>query len=246
MPTVQQALQDALAVVTAQQGTVYCAGRTDTGVHATKQIVHFDTGISRPNTAWVLGVNPHLPEDIAILWAGAVSEDFDARHSALARRYLYLIHNRRIRSALMPSYITHYHPQLDEKKMQVAARHLIGEQDFTSFRAASCQSPTPVRNLQQLRVERRGDLVMIDIQATAFLHHMVRNIVGVLMDIGTDKKPVGWTAELLALKQRALASRTAAANGLYLIDVIYPPTQGIPEGAELPHFLGSLMAGSTA
>ena len=242
LPTVQQTLEETLGSLAGSAVPVYCAGRTDTGVHATKQIVHFDTDLPRPINAWILGVNPHLPEGINIQWAGQVASDFDARHSALARRYLYVIHNQRLRSPLMSGYLTHYHSPLDTEKMHTAAQHLLGEQDFTSFRATRCQSPSPVRALQHLNVWRRGDLVLLDLQANGFLHHMVRNIVGVLMDIGTGKKPVDWTAELLTLKQRSLAGRTAAAHGLYLIDVLYPPQHAIPTGPELPHFLSALLS----
>ena len=242
LPTVQQTLEEALGILAGSAVTVYCAGRTDTGVHATKQIVHFDTDLQRPINAWSLGVNAQLPDELSIQWAGEVTPDFDARHSALARRYLYLLHNRRLRSPLMSHYITHYHAPLDTEKMHTAAQHLLGEQDFTSFRGARCQAPSPVRQLQHLNIERHGDLVILDLQANGFLHHMVRNIVGVLMDIGTGKQPVDWMAELLVLKQRSLASRTAAAHGLYLIDVIYPPQHAIPTGPELPHFLSALLS----
>ncbi len=162
LPTVQQTLQAALGVVADHPVTVHCAGRTDTGVHATRQVVHFDTTASRPDRAWLLGVNTYLPAEIAVAWAGEVAPDFDARRSALARRYLYLIHNQRIRPALMPGYITHYQPRLDEEKMHEAAQCLIGEQDFTSFRAASWQSRTPGRQVRQVSVWRSGDLVVLD------------------------------------------------------------------------------------
>ena len=244
VPTIQRDLQQALSVVADAEVTVHCAGRTDAGVHATKQIVHFDSPGERPLKAWVMGSNAHLPDDISVEWAGETSAEFDARRSAVARRYLYVIHNTRVRSALMPGYVTQEHRDLDAGDMHRAAQHLLGENDFTSFRAANCQATTPTRNLHEVTVRRIGDLVSIDIVANAFLHHMVRNIAGVLLDIGAGQKPVSWSRELLGLRDRTIASPTAAPNGLYLIDVSYPEKYGIPEGPGLPHFM-QLLAPST-
>jgi tRNA pseudouridine38-40 synthase len=237
IPTVQRDLNRALAIVADSDVTLFCAGRTDTGVHASKQVVHFDCAAERPNKAWVMGANAHLGDDISVEWAGTVAEDFDARRSALARRYVYLIHNNRIRSALMPDFLTRERRHLNEVEMNTAAQHLLGEQDFSSFRASNCQSVSPMRKLMAVSVRRMGDIVVIDITANAFLHHMVRNIAGVLMDVGAGEKPAAWVAELLALKDRTRGGVTAAPNGLFLVDVIYPEGSGIPIGTRLPHFL---------
>ena len=233
--TVQQYLTRAVSTVADHGVTLYCAGRTDTGVHATKQIVHFDCDKPRPDKAWVMGVNAHLPDDIAVHWAGPVSDDFDARRSATARRYLYLIHNASVRSALMADSLTHEHRPLDAGSMHDAAQCLPGERDFSSFRAANCQSVSPMRHVMSVSVRRAGDLVMIDITANAFLHHMVRNIAGVLMDVGAGFRPPEWVAELLEARDRTLASVTAPPNGLYLVDVHYPAEAGLPAGICLPH-----------
>ncbi len=243
IPTVQRDLQQAIAVVADCPVTLRCAGRTDTGVHATKQIVHFDCPNDRPAKAWIMGTNAHLSDDISVEWASDVADDFDARRTAFARRYLYVIHNHRIRSALMPGYITQEHRALDAEAMSSAAQALIGEQDFSSVRAANCQSNTPMRNVVSASVRRTNDLVTIDIEANAFLHHMVRNIAGVLLDIGAGEHPVAWMRELLDKKDRTLGSPTAEPNGLYLVDVKYPTECQIPEGAVLPHFLQLLMPG---
>lgn len=227
----------AVTRVADQKVTLYCAGRTDTGVHATKQVVHFDHDNPRPEKAWVLGVNAHLPDTVSVEWAGQVSNEFDARRTATARRYLYLIRNHRVRSSLMSDFLTHERRPLDASIMHRAAQALLGENDFSSFRAANCQSQSPMRHVSEVVVERFDDLVAIQIQANAFLHHMVRNIAGVLMDVGAGDQSEAWVAELLALKDRTRAGVTAAPNGLYLIDVLYPPTAGIPADPRLPHLL---------
>ena len=235
--SVQRELTAAVSVVADEPVILYAAGRTDTGVHATKQVVHFDAVKDRPDKAWVKGVNAHLPDDISVHWASQVSDDFDARRTAVSRRYLYLIHNVKVRSALMPEYLTMEHRQLDESRMHLAAQALLGERDFSSFRAANCQSVSPMRNVTSVSVARSNELVLIDISANAFLHHMVRNIAGALMDVGADSKPVSYIDELMQARDRTLASVTAPPNGLFLIDVVYPPETGLPVGPFLPHFL---------
>jgi len=235
--TVQRDLSRALAIVADRDVVVHCAGRTDTGVHATKQVVHFDCAVDRPNKAWVMGVNAHLGDNVSVEWAGQVADDFDARRTAIARHYLYLIHNNRIRSALMPEYLTRERRVLDEKVMDQAAQSLVGEADFSAFRAANCQANSPMRNIMSVGVKRYNDIVAIDIKANAFLHHMVRNIAGTLLDIGSGEKPATWIADLMGKKDRTLAGVTAPPNGLFLVDVDYPLGAGIPRRSRLPHFL---------
>lgn len=237
IPTVQRDLSHAVGIVADEAVSLHCAGRTDTGVHASKQIVHFDSRTPRPDKAWVLGVNAHLPDDISVHWAGQVPSEFDARRSATARHYMYLVHNTRVRSALMHGYLTREHRDLDAAAMHEAAQFLLGEQDFSSFRAANCQSVSPMRNVMSVSVRRQGDLVVIDVIANAFLHHMVRNMVGVLLDIGAGIKPTSWAGELLAARDRTRGGVTAPPNGLFLVDVHYPGHEMIPRKPNLPHVL---------
>lgn len=240
-PTVQLALQAALSVVADEPMQVTCAGRTDTGVHATKQVVHLHTTRLRSEKAWVMGTNAHLPDDVSVVWARPVPSDFNARHSAVARRYCYVIYTSSIRSALLPGMYTRDPRSLDAAAMHEAGQALLGENDFTSFRASSCQSNTAMRNIHHLKVTRKGALIVIDIEANAFLHHMVRNIAGVLLDIGAGAYPTSWIAELLALSDRTKGSVTAPPHGLYLVDVIYPGEPEIPTGPALPHFMEGLL-----
>ena len=237
IPTVQAKLETALAVVAAEEVRIVCAGRTDARVHATKQVVHFDTSASRPNRAWVHGVNAHLPDGIAVQSAHRVALDFHARFGATARRYRYLIHNVPIRSGLIRGFTTREHRPLATGPMHMAAQSLLGEQDFTSLRAARCQSATPWRNVMRSSVWRNGDLVVLDFTANAFLLHMVRNVAGVLMDIGAGLRPTNWLRELLDLRDREAGSVTASPDGLYLIDVAYPARFGLPAGPRLPHVM---------
>jgi tRNA pseudouridine38-40 synthase len=238
--TVQDPVQKALTSIADHTVTVTCAGRTDAGVHATNQVIHFDSGASRDSKAWMMGGNARLPDTISVTWAHEVPTSFDARHSASSRRYLYIIVNSKIRSALMPGFVTREHRPLDAQRMHDSAQSLLGENDFSSFRAANCQSRTAMRNIQHIEVIRAGELVIIDVAANAFLHHMVRNLAGVLMDIGSGSKTVSWTAQLLALRDRTRAGITARPNGLYLAQVDYPEIFGLPRGPALPHFLGNL------
>ena len=235
--TVQQSLERGLSEVASSEIRVVCAGRTDAGVHATKQVVHFDTPVSRSCRAWVRGTNAHLPDGVAVQTATPVSNRFHARFSARWRRYRYLIHNSAIRGGLMQGLITRHHRPLEEHLMHMAGQALLGEQDFTSVRAAQCQSKTPMRNVMRCAVTRHGDLVVIDVVANAFLLHMVRNIAGVLMDIGAGVRPVVWMRELLDARDRSIGCKTAAPDGLYLIDVGYPASSGIEAGPRLPHLL---------
>ncbi|MGU3414047.1 tRNA pseudouridine(38-40) synthase TruA [Enterobacteriaceae bacterium C34A] len=235
--SVQEKLEKALSKVADEPINVLCAGRTDAGVHGTGQVVHFETHAERKDAAWTLGVNANLPDDIAVRWVKAVPDDFHARFSATARRYRYIIYNQRLRPAILGQGVTHYYHPLDAEKMQRAAQSLLGENDFTSFRAVQCQSRTPWRNVMHINVERYGAYVVVDIKANAFVHHMVRNIVGSLMEVGAGNQPESWIAELLAAKDRTLAAATAKAEGLYLVAVDYPQRFDLPTPPMGPLFL---------
>ncbi|MGX9461557.1 tRNA pseudouridine(38-40) synthase TruA [Shewanella sp. A14] len=235
--SVQSQLEKALKYVANEPIDVFCAGRTDAGVHGTGQVVHFDTNAQRPMTAWTLGVNANLPDCIAVRWAKEVDDSFHARFSATARRYRYVIYNHQLRPGILRSGVSHYHGDINENLMHQAAQLLLGEHDFTSFRAIHCQSKTPFRNVHQVNVTRQGMYVMIDIQANAFLHHMVRNIVGSLLEIGLGNQPIEWITQLLALKDRNQAAATAKPNGLYLVDVTYPEQYQLPKLSLGPLFM---------
>lgn len=226
--TVQDALEAALSKVAAAPVRVHCAGRTDTGVHGHAQFVHFDTPVKRAPKAWVLGANASLTRDVRVHWAVPVEQEFHARFSALSRRYRYIVANARVRPAMLGGQVTWYRFPLDERLMHKEAQALLGEQDFSAFRAAACQSNTPMRNVQQVQVHRRGQLVVIDITANAFLHHMVRNIVGSLLAVGSGREGAGWINQLLQKGDRTLAADTAPPDGLYLVDVEYPQSFGLP------------------
>jgi tRNA pseudouridine38-40 synthase len=237
VPTVQAQLEDALSSIADERIVVNCAGRTDAGVHATQQVVNFKTSVERPENAWLLGVNAHLPDTISVKWTTPVEADFHARFSATARRYRYIIYNARTRPGILTSGVTHWHKPLDAQRMHEAAQALLGEQDFSAFRASLCQSNTPFRNVHFVNVSRQGPYVIVDIQANAFLHHMVRNIVGSLLVVGSDEAPVEWMHTLLINKDRTQAAATAKAHGLYFVDVIYPSSFGLPQSALGPLFL---------
>jgi tRNA pseudouridine38-40 synthase len=226
--TVQSTLEAALSSVANGQVETVCAGRTDAGVHATAQVVHFDSRAERACHEWVLGANSNLPGDVSVRWASAVAEDFHARYSALCRHYRYVIQNRHERPALLRRRATWERSRLDAGCMQAGAEHLLGEQDFTSFRAAGCQAKSPVRTVVSLEVHRRGDLVIIDIAANAFLQHMVRNVAGVLIEIGKGKREPAWAGELLAARDRTRGAVTSPPQGLYLSRIDYPPEHGLP------------------
>lgn len=226
--TVQSSLEHALAQVATLPIQVHCAGRTDAGVHGAGQVVHFDAAVERPLKAWVHGVNTFLPPSIRVLWAQAVAGEFHARHSALSRRYQYWIINTPVASALIAGGVTHYPFPLDAAAMHNAAQALLGEQDFSAFRAASCESRTPMRNVQRVTVSRHDDFICVDIQANAFLLHMVRNIVGSLLEVGSQRRPERWIAELLNGRDRKQAAPTAKPDGLYLYRVEYPDQYQLP------------------
>ncbi len=228
--TVQDALQAALREIAGVPVDVVCAGRTDAGVHATGQVVHFDAPVERPLSAWVRGVNTFLPPAVAVRWAQPVADDFHARFAAFGRRYRYLLLNRPQRPGVWHGRAGWYHHALDAAAMQQAADRFVGEHDFSAFRAAECQAKSPVKTLRRAEVRRVGDLVVFDFEASAFLHHMVRNMVGSLVYIGQGKHAPGWIAELLDERDRRRAAPTFAAAGLYLVGVEYEACWGLPGG----------------
>lgn len=226
--TVQQRVELALSCVADQPITAVCAGRTDKGVHALGQIVHFDTEVEREERAWVMGVNRYLPADIRVLWAKPMADEFHARFSAIGRCYHYIIYNHPIASAVWRNRVSRFPDALDVDKMQQAADFLLGEHDFSAFRGADCQAKTAIRNVEQLTVRRVGDYISIVIKANAFLHHMVRNIVGVLLEVGVGKRAPDWAQAVLHGRDRKLAGITAPPSGLYLVSVTYPPPWELP------------------
>jgi tRNA pseudouridine38-40 synthase len=229
---VQDALEPALSAVADQALTVTCAGRTDRGVHARGQVVHFDTTSTRPDMAWVRGVNAMLPESVAVLWARQVPETFHARYGALSRTYRYVLLNRPVRPALEARSAGWYHGPLDLAAMQAAARHFVGEHDFSAFRSSECQARSPVRTLSRLDVAGEPDgRIVFTLRANAFLHHMVRNIVGTLVYVGKGRHPPAWAAELLAARDRTRAAPTFSAAGLCLDSVEYAPHWNLPAGS---------------
>lgn len=235
--SIQQQLEQALSRIANHPVEVHCAGRTDAGVHATGQVVHFDCHTPRREAAWTLGLNSNLPAGIAVRWARQVADSFHARFSACARRYRYIIYNGRYRPGILGDGLSHYHQPLDAGLMHKAGQLLLGERDFSSFRAVQCQSNTPFRHISHLEVYRLGEFVVVDIKANAFLHHMVRNITGTLLEVGQGKQPVAWVAGLLEARDRTLAPATAKAGGLYLVAVDYPAHFGIPQLPPGPLFL---------
>ncbi len=237
--TVQGELETALSAVAAAPIRVHCAGRTDTGVHGHGQVVHFDAPVARSPRNWVLGTNANLPPDIRVHWAVVVDPAFHARFSAHCRSYRYIIANTPVRPAFAVGQLTWHRYPLDAGRMHEAAQSLLGERDFSAFRAAACQSSTPMRDVQSLQVQRRGDLVIIDIRANAFLHHMVRNIAGSLMAVGSGRREVGWIERLMQGRDRTAAADTAAPDGLYLVDVGYPDSFGLPATPPGPLMLGN-------
>ena len=228
LPTLQRVTEQALSSVAAQAVSLTCAGRTDAGVHAHGQVAHFDTQAVRSTRSWVLGANSELPGDVSVSWARAVPAHFHARYSAEARTYRYLIANRLARPALAAARAAWVHRPLDHERMDAAARALAGEHDFSAFRAAACQARSPVRRLERIGVERRGDWVVIEATANAFLHHMMRNIAGLLIEIGKAEAPVAWAAQVLAGRDRRRNAATAPSAGLYLLSVRYPAAFGLP------------------
>ena len=230
-PSVQAELERSLSRVADHEVRLVAAGRTDAGVHALAQVAHFDTTSDRPEQAWVLGGSAECAPDVSVLWARPVQDDFHARFSALSRSYLYRIVNRRVRPALERSRACWVRRPLDADAMNAAAQSLAGEHDFSAFRAAECQSPTPVRRVLAVRVRRDADRVEIAITANAFLHHMVRNVAGTLISVGVGDRAGGWVAEVLASRDRSRAGATAPPHGLYFAGVEYEARWGLPAAA---------------
>ena len=226
--SVQGVVEEALSAVADEPIQVTVAGRTDAGVHAVAQVMHFDTSAVRGDYSWVRGANSNLPPEVALLWAGQVDDGFHARYSATGRHYHYVILNRPVRPTYLARRVTHEYRLLDVASMQEAAGHLLGEHDFTSFRAADCQAKSPVRELRALEVARHGELVHIRAYANAFLQHMVRNIAGVLMTIGAGEREPIWARQVLEARDRAAGGITADPHGLYLREIEYPEPLKIP------------------
>lgn len=227
--TVQASLEDALSRVANEPIRTVCAGRTDARVHAFGQVVHFDTAAERSPRAWVFGTNANLPKAVSVAWAHPVPDDFHARFSARRRHYRYLIYNRPARPAVLYRRVTWECRALDEASMQVGANYLVGEHDFSSYRAIACQAKSPVRTVHRLEVARDGNLIRIDVIANAFLYHMVRNIAGVLMAVGLGKRDPAWVEEVLMLRDRTRGGVTAPPDGLYLMRVDYPEQYDLPQ-----------------
>ncbi len=238
---VQDRLEAALGTIAGTPVATVCAGRTDAGVHALGQVVHFDCSVDRPLSAWVRGVNALLPPALAVIWAQPVAEDFHARFSARARSYRYVLLNDAVRPAADHGRVGWFHAPLDIAAMRSAAECLVGEHDFSAFRAAECQAQSPVRTLHELAIEQRGPYIVFRLRANAFLHHMVRNIVGSLVYVGKARHPPQWLAQVLEGRVRAQAAPTFDASGLYLDHVEYEDRWGLPEsrrsGSQLAHVM---------
>jgi tRNA pseudouridine38-40 synthase len=226
--TVQDAVEKALSAFAAEPVGVVCAGRTDAGVHALNQVIHLDTALDRDRFSWVRGTNRYLPSDIAVQWCQPVSPDFHARNSAHGRRYRFVVLESAVRPALEHGLVGWVFRPLDRAAMEQAAAHLLGEHDFSSFRSADCQAPSPVKTMRHIGVSRQGAYWRFDFDASAFLHHMVRNLLGCLLAVGSGRQPPGWMAEVLAARDRDAAAPTFPPDGLYFVGPYYDPGHGIP------------------
>jgi len=236
--TVQAHLERALAEIAQEEVSLVCAGRTDAGVSASGQVLHFDTLADRPERAWVLGTNTKLPENIRVHWAREAGPQFHARFSARSRTYRYLFSCAGVRPAVLARRLSWFPEQLDIDAMQSAARHLLGEHDFSSFRSSQCQAHSPCRTVDSISWTQRGQIHCMEIRANAFLHHMVRNIVGTLLEVGKGERQPEWIAEVLRARDRRLAGATAQPWGLYLVAVDYDEVFGLPQAAKGPIFMG--------
>ena len=234
--TVQQAVEAAISKVADQQTRVHCAGRTDTGVHATGQVIHFQTHRERDGYSWLRGINSNLPKSVSMPWIKEVDNDFHARFSAISRQYRYIYYLRRISPAILKSYVTWEYRNLDIFRMRKAAHYLIGKHNFNAYRSVACQAKSPIRTIEFIEVQQQREFVYFDIKADGFLHHMVRNIAGVLAAIGCDEKSIFWANEILQSEDRGQGGVTAPPNGLYLTKVNYPDEFKLPDTATLPSF----------
>ena len=234
--SVQQSVEEAISKVANEPIQIQAAGRTDTAVHATEQIVHFDCTEAREMKAWVMGTNTYLPDSVSVLWAKSVNDEFHARFSAISRRYRYVILNRPTRPAILDRQVTWIYKPLDHDKMSKAAQCLIGKHDFSSYRALSCQAKSPLRTVHDLRVTRQGEFIFVDVHADGFVHHMVRNIAGVLIEIGAEEQNVDWSKTVLKHRDRTQGGVTAQASGLYLVKVQYDDVYGFDNRIRLPVF----------
>jgi len=239
--TVQDHVERALASIAAHPVRTVAAGRTDAGVHALGQVVHFETGVERPTQAWVRGANSVLPDAIAVQWAQSVPDAFHARYSATARTYRYLLYCHPVRPAVLARRVGWFHLPLELERMRAAGRLLLGEHDFSAFRSAECQAKTPVRNLRKLAVGQRGPYFSFELTADAFLHHMVRNIVGCLVYVGNGRHAPEWIAAVLAGRDRGLAAPTFAPDGLYLAEVRFAPEWSLPGFAPMMPFFSAAL-----
>ena len=233
-PTVQDAIQKAISIVANQPTTVTAAGRTDSGVHALNQVIHFDTDAIRTERNWILGLNSNLPKDVNVVWAKLVDDAFSARFSAFRRHYRYVLINRVSRTSIHNNRMWWVFKPLDIEKMQQAADLLVGHHDFSAFRAKECQANSPVKTLERLQVTKQGDCIAIDVTAQSFLHHMVRNLVGVLVPIGQGDQPVAWAKLVLESKDRAQGGITSPPQGLFFVDVEYPQQYSLPAVSGFP------------
>lgn len=233
--TVQGVVENAISRIANEPIHLFCAGRTDAGVHASGQVVHFDTRAKRHIDAWVYGVNTFLPPTVVVRWSRHVDYSFHARFTATSRRYRYIIYNHPIRPALLYTKATWCYYPLDVARMQEAGQCLLGEQNFNSFRSSQCNSKSAMRNITDFKVSRHQDFVMVEVEANAFLHHMVRNIVGSLLKVGSGAREPAWMKEVLDAKDRRVAAETAAPDGLYLVQVSYPDPYRFPVSDS--HFL---------
>ena len=238
--SIQETLEKALSTVANEPVHVVCAGRTDACVNATYQIIHFESHAKRTPRAWVMGTNTKLPDDIAVKWAVEVPENFHARFSAQQRRYRYVILSAPVKPALLAKGVTWTYKALDVDRMNAGAAYLVGEHNFNSYRAVNCQAHSPIREVRELKVYQNGQLIVIDVAANAFLHHMVRNIAGVLMKIGCGEAEPIWAKEVLDAQDRRQGGVTAPPYGLYFVDVHYPDEFGLPKSDLGPYFLTAL------
>jgi tRNA pseudouridine38-40 synthase len=240
--TIQDRLEAAVAAIAGAPVRVTAAGRTDAGVHATGQVAHFDTAAERPESAWIRGVNAQLGEAIAVQWARGVDAEFHARYSATSRTYAYVLYNHPVRPSVFDGKVGWFHLPLDVQRMRAAAAALVGEHDFSAFRSAECQAKSPVRMLTAAAVERHGEYIVFEFAADAFLHHMVRNLVGALVHVGKGASPPEWLAEVLAGGDRRRAAPTFGPEGLYLTRVTYPERWSLPQFAPMLPLLADLGA----